>query len=348
MITITFDESGEFEKVSAGGHIFIAGFLFDDCGIPAETETEKERIYNYYNKVCEKTCTDYPFDLHVDDNLANDGKVALTKECVRRSLGNFLKDGVYLDPDEAGAQADTFGMSARKGKYHLFMKLRSEKGRPEFLDENSSILIKDDYASNLYIHMAEEILEEILLYNPFIDHIHEVYFDLPTRMALPEGDYKKKQYKNLDHMDYQRLNSDAEKGKKYQIGNADIYRTAIEMMLKNAEENIQVQKVKVYPILYKLKEEEKYKTEDSFLYMADSICSLIKFQPSSNRPGKWISDVNRQFNELSGTNQNLVLAYDEADAYWQKAYKAFKQNHLYETLTLISDGEKCGSSMAKY
>ena len=127
-----------------------------------------------------------------------------------------------------------------------------------------------------------------------------------------------------------------------------VYRTAIEMMLKNAEENIQVQKVKVYPILYKLKEEEKYKTEDSFLYMADSICSLIKFQPSSNRPGKWISDVNRQFNELSGTNQNLVLAYDEADAYWQKAYKAFKQNHLYETLTLISDGEKCGSSMAKY
>ena len=342
MITITFDEQGDFENTHTGGHVFIAGFLYDDFGIVKETENERKRIYRYYSRVCEKAGTQYPSDLHVNNAGDNRSQVALTKTIVNRTLGSFLKDGVYLDPEENDTQADSLGMNARKGRYYLFMKLRSEKGKKELLAQDTSRLMKDSYASNLYIHMAEEIIEETLLYNPFIEKIDEVFFDLPTRLAVTDA-CQAAQYKTLGHLDFQRINEEVGDGK-YQIGNADIYRTAFDLALKNSDKNIQVKEFNVFPIQYK----NNNGNMQSFLHLADSLCSLIGYQPSDEKPGEWISEVRHRFNDLAGHSRNLVFAYDETDIYWQKAYKELKSNHLYEALSLVFEGRKCASSMVPY
>ena len=341
MITISFDEQGTFENTHLHEHLFIAGLLFDDFGFSDETETERKRIYRYHKKICDLTGTAYPADLHVKPDKSNIDQVKLTKTLVNRTLGYFLKNGVYYDPEDTGSEPDDLEMNPRKGKYYLFMKLRSEKGRKDLIDPDSSILIRDSYASNLYIHMVEEILEEVLLCNPFIKNIQEVFFDLPTRTVYQIN--RSEQYEKLDHLRLKRLDPSAEE-EKFMIGNSDIYRTSVEQAIKNAKKNIQATEFRVFPMTY----ENNNGNRQSFLHLSDSICSLIGFNPSSHKPGQWIFDANRICNELVGSDRSLVFAYDEADVYWQKAYKALEDKHLYEAFNLICDGEKCGSSMAKY
>lgn len=121
MITITFDEKGSFENIhSEQEHVFIAGFLNDDRGIQNETSNERERIKRYYKAVCQTAGTIYPVDLHVDHG--NSTSVAKTKQTVRKTLGSFLKDGVFIDPENPGA-VNRLGMDERKGKYYLFAKV---------------------------------------------------------------------------------------------------------------------------------------------------------------------------------------------------------------------------------
>ena len=61
---------------------------------------------------------------------------------------------------------------------------------------------KDDYASNLYFHMADELISRLIFNNPLIDDIQEISLDIATRRsALLENnsrlfkEYKKQGYK---------------------------------------------------------------------------------------------------------------------------------------------------------
>ena len=342
MITITFDEQGDFENTNANGHIFIAGFLFDDLNQPSETDNERKRIYRYYKAVCEKAGTSYPEDLHVNHAGNNHDAVRRTKIIVNRTLASFIKDGVFLDPQDPDSLPDLLGMDKRKGRYYLFMKLRSEKGRKDLLGSKTSTLVKDNYAANLYIHMAEEVFEQTLFNNPYIPGIDHVYFDLPTRMAKAQGT-KKDQFKYLNYREFKDINPNVASDL-YQIGNADVYRTALDLALKNTDRQIKTEAFRVSPIRYS----DNSGNSMSFLHLADSVCSLIGFEPKEEQPSDWIFEVKKSFKELSGHDYNLVFAYDDADVFWQKAFSEYQNGEFYEALSLIYDGKNCGSSMIPY
>lgn len=340
MITITFDEQGNFENTNLGGLIFIAGLLYDDKGHPDDTELERKRIYKYYNAVCEKAGTDYPMDLHVDNG--NDSRVAQTKTVVGRTLGSFLKSGGFSDPED-DTDADCFGLSARKGTYYLFVKLRSEKGRKDYLGQNTSSMIKDSYASNLYVHMAEECIDELVFHNPVVENITEVFFDLPTRIVHPEGS-KVLQYSYLDYRQYNRISPEVGENR-FQIGNEDVYRTAVQQGMQDpANRKIKIKDFEVNSIRYS----DNERNSMSFLHLADSICSLIGFKPSTDKPCEWIKEVRRTYKELTGHDHNLVFAYDDADMYWQNAYKAYEKNDIFESLNALYDGYKFRTSMTEF
>ena len=91
-------------------------------------------------------------------------------------------------------------MDRRKGFYDLFIKMRSEAGNRELLKSGVSELVKDDFGSNLYIHMADELVSAVLFHNPFITHIDRIAFDLPTRMA-DRSEYLVNQYEKLGYSD---------------------------------------------------------------------------------------------------------------------------------------------------
>lgn len=51
------------------------------------------------------------------------------------------------------------------------------------LSQNANILAKDDYASNLYFHMADELISRLIFNNPLIDDIQEISLDIATRRS---------------------------------------------------------------------------------------------------------------------------------------------------------------------
>lgn len=56
------------------------------------------------------------------------------------------------------------------------------------LGESVNVLMKDDFAGNLYVHMAEEAISRCIFHNPLIRDVNHVRFDLATRRIVLQGE----------------------------------------------------------------------------------------------------------------------------------------------------------------
>lgn len=350
MLTYALDEYGDFEGVKDDRNpVFIAGLIYDDAGSD-DTRTERKRIRAYYEAVITDASDKadngfsfrYPDALHSNrDRDRNSNVVAYVKEQVRSTLPEYIQKGTYQGkklyyPNRGGKMS---AFDERKGEYHLFAILKSDAGLEKLLSENAGILAKDDYASNLYFHMADELISRLIFYNPVIEKIETVSLDIATRSS---GDidgqsqlameYKRLGYKaNLSDPD------DPDNSKVYfSLTNADTYRSVIaEEIIDAWKPNIKIEEFNVRSIAYR-----KDAKNMEFLYMADSICSILGYDIRGKSADEALPVITRKTGEISGREDDLIFGYDEIDRIYAKAWAKYKEGDLYKALSITFDASQ--------
>lgn len=349
MITIALDEQGDFEGIKEEhAPVFIGGILYDDKGDEGDYANEGRRIEGYLRAVCNSTGAVYPRDLHVyaDANgRKNNGKVALVKQKLTATLGEFLQKGTF---ESRKVLDGTREIPDRLGRYHIFCMLKSEEGKRALLGDQVSELVKDNYASNLYIHMAEDVISTILFHNPILDQVEEIRLDIATRRVVLEKDkvadlnervsaYQKLGYRLDDE------HSTAQ-SKVFLITNPDVYRTAMEREMMNAEKSaIRIDRIGVKSIYY-----DKPNKRMVFLYLADIICSILGYMPEGESSSQWMWSFKEIADELTGEDQNLLFAYDIADNFFKRAWQKLEEKDYYKALSIAYDGMKLETPFAGY
>ncbi len=354
MLFISLDEQGDFENL--GGHndrdpMFIGGIIYDDKNVKADLSDEKKRINLYLKAVCAEVGATYPRDLHVGKNY-NHKEVRLVKQKITETLPEFLESGTCrLEGNEESKKISDrlCKMRKRDGSYHIFALVKYGTDRKELLTQNTSILVREDYASNLYVHMAEDIIERMIFHNPVIESVGKVQLNLATRRAVLdekelEGmslDEKAREYISLGYKEDQDPDHQ-EKGKRtFILTNGDIYRTAIEReMFDTGKKNIQVESVGVKSIYYG-NETDNYRME--FLYMADIICTVLGFELNTNSVQEMIAELEERADRNTGHSQNLIFAYDAVDTIFKKAWHKLEEEEYFESLRLVYAGLKKNS-----
>ena len=355
MITLSLDEYGAFEGINNKSKpVYIAGLLFDDKDIDSEKNTERKRISAYYDAVIKdaadmSSCPSefsYPSSLHSDGDKIRDYEVVrLVKEQIRKSLPEFFRKGTYHGKQLT--YVNSIGrrsiLDSRSGKYYLFVILRSQTGMSRMLKANASILVKDDYASNLYFHMADEIVSRLLFHNPIIRDVRSVAIDIATRSSghLYVTDKLYEEYRNLG---YKRI--EREDGKySFNLTNPDVYRTIIaDEITDTGNTGMVIDPFKVSSISYKSETKNQ-----EFLYLADSICSFFSFNLLGKNADEWILEITQRVYDLTGSEDNFVFGYDEIDLHYQKTWKSYEEGDYYTALSLIYDAkQKKGSFVDHY
>ena len=345
MITIALDEQGDFENFEGKldkAPVFIGGVIYDDVDADGEYNNEKERLYRYLKHVCASVNCKYPVDLHFSSKGNNGSKVKQVKTKFSETIKEFLEKGTWNNEPILNEK--------RKGKYYVFASIRGENGKTNLLSKDISEAVKDDFASNLYLHMAEGVVERLVFHNPLIDNISKVRLDLATRMAVLPTNDEAKRHKEYETLGYELANKDKKddeekKNKAYNITNVYNYRTAFEReMLKSGQDKILVDRIGVKSICYDYDDKERL----VFLFLADAICSILGFDLQGKTPAEWINEFYKRSANINPKGNNIIWAYDDADLYFDRAWNYLEDGDYYRALSIAYDGSICKSKMASF
>ena len=355
MLTYALDEYGDFERLkNTNEPIYIGGLIYDDHAVNGEEKLERERVKAYYESVIsdaaslatERAEFSYPEALHSNGNGGRDHNVVRpVKERIKTSLAEFIRYGTYngnrMQYKDRTGKLRTF--RDREGEYHIFVILKSDKGMTALLSENANILAKDDYASNLYFHMADELISRLIFNNPLIDNIQEISLDIATRRsALLANDSRLfREYKAQGYKAEQ-----VENGKyQFKLTNPDIYRSVIAKAILEANQpNIKILNFNVDSIGYHRWDSRGME----FLYMSDSICSVLGFDIEGDNADECLNCIDGRVKELTGKSENLVFGYDEIDNIYAKAWAKYVEGDYYKALSIAFDARKLNGEFAKY
>ena len=353
MITISLDEYGEFEK-EENKPLFIGGLIFDDVADAGEERVERSRIAAYYKKVISDVCetlTDtidnfrYPDALHSNGNKARDKKmVAPVKAKVMETLPEFITHGTYHGealPDENGRK-----IRARRGYYHIFVILKSDDGKKSLLTSHANMLARDDYAANRYFHMATSVVNRIIFHNPIYNgRVPEVNIDIATRSTGNTEQLDEKTKNEFQSQAYRKNELDKNSGYTYySIMNADIYRTIIaQEMVNSGNTSVDIKKLYVKSIQYKAN-----KKQMEFLYLSDSICSILGYKLTGHSADNWLDQIKERVGQLNPEKENLIFGYDEIDNDFAKAWSEYERKNLYEALSIAYDAKHKKGKFAEH
>ena len=355
MLTYALDEYGDFEGLNhTNAPVYIGGLIYDDHFLRGEVKLERRRVKAYFESVITDAAlnaqtTDgfsYPEALHSDGNRNRDCNIVRpVKEKIRSSLAEFIRKGTYMGnklqyTDGNGILRD---FDDRRGEYYIFVILKSDQGMTKLLSQSANILAKDDYASNMYFHMADELISRLIFYNPLINNIKEISLDIATRKsAILENssrlfrEYKEQGYK-----------AEQVEGGKYQfrLTNSDIYRSVIAKEILKAEQpSIKIVKFNVDSIGYHSWDSSGME----FLYMSDSICSVLGFDIEGVNADEWLKCIVSRVQEITGKTDNLVFGYDEIDNIFTKAWAKYSEGDYYKALSIAFDAGKLEGGFAEY
>ena len=341
MLTIAFDEYGDFEGVEEKkGPVFIAGLIYEESGSESDARRERERIEAYYRQVLKDaaeeihapgTAMPYPGALHAGGSVPHD-LVHAAKEQVNRTLGEFLRTGTYRNQPLCRTDApEGRPLPDRKGSYRLFGMLKSGRGMRNLLESSAGILAKDDYASNLYYHMAERILSRVIFHDPVIRDISPVSLDIASRSSsdLASGSDLAEAYRRQG---YRPEPVSGEDTVFFRLTTADVYRSMLaDEILRSGRQDLQISSFRVLPINYR----DPYNME--FLYLSDSICSYLSSRLEQAGQELWLKTAAGELRTLTGRTDDLLFAYDEIDAAFERAWTYYENGDLYKALSTAFD-----------
>ena len=357
MLIISLDEYGDFEGLKKKNEpIFIAGLIFDDKDIAGEEIIERKRIKAYYEAVITEAAQNadvpamfsYPEALHSNgDSLRDHNVVRPVKQLVGKTLAEFIQKGTYKEKKLQWTNAYDIvrDFRSRRGEYHVFAILKSDAGIRSLLNKRASFLVRDNYASNLYFHMADELMRRLIFHNPVINDVKNISLDIATRTSedMCKSDTLAKEYWKLG---YKGKYGDDKNDSKvyYQLTNADVYRTAVAKEIIEAEcPDIVISDFHVASITYK----KEWKNME-FLYMADTICSVLQYRISGNNADDWLNAIVERTKKITGKSDNLIFGYDEIDVLYAKAWAKYREGDFYSALSMAFDAGKQNGSFVDY
>jgi len=233
MITISLDEQGHFEDIKGEADkapLFIAGVIYDDNGSLVDSANERSRIVNFLKAVCDSVDKKFPRDMHCNNYVPgkNARNVAVVKEALNKAIPEFIQNGTFKGA-EVPAESSLLGADTkRQGKYYIFGEMKSSEGKEALMGKRVSKFVKDNYAGNLYVHMAESVVDRCIFHNP-INRFNDVSFSLATRsVTVDKSDNEaRSKYEYLGYKPLKFDNEDKMTYRVYQLTNPDFYRTAI-------------------------------------------------------------------------------------------------------------------------
>lgn len=356
MLTMALDEAGVFDAGQVATEkdsktTMIGGFIFDDMNNEEETETERERIRAFYEAVIEEVSHQnpefsfsYPKSLHVG-NGSTDAEVKKVKRKISDKLPEFIKRGTYSGKALINRRGEEF--PKRIGKYVICAVAKSNVGKSSMLKPCLGGFALDDKASNLYFHMASEITSWTVFHNPFFRNMDEMSLHIATRSTADIVEGKVAEYKDAGYSSPQKSEKNDEKNTiikvnkyHYSVMNEDIYRTLVsEKILSKDNSCPKLSSFNVRKIEYKRKSVNSKGTNSEnadyayeFLYFADTVCGYLTYRIEADD----IEEVNRRAEKLTG-EENLIFAYDESDAIFERAWKLYELGFYYDALTQIYD-----------
>ncbi len=342
MITIALDEQGDFENLEGNlekAPVFIGGIVYDDSDEETDYENEKKRLQKYLKNVCLSVGCRYPQDLHYSSDGSNGQNVAKVKVKFTDTIKEFFELGTWNNADIIS--------TPRMGKYYIFASLRGDNGKRNLLSRDVSEAVRDDFASNLYVHMAEDVVDRLMFHNPIISNIHKVRLELATRRVILSGEdrtTRMKQYELLGFKAVQREDAESTGVTEYLLTNPDNYRTAIEReMLSCEQEKILVDRIGVKSIYYK-----NQRSGMDFLYLADAVCSYLGFKVQGNKAADWIEEFDKRSHSINGKVDNLIWGYDVVDDYFSKSWRCLEEKDYYKALSNAFEGSKYKSGMTTF
>lgn len=342
MITIALDEQGDFENLKGNlekAPVFIGGIVYDDSDEETDYENEKKRLQKYLKNVCLSVGCRYPQDLHYSSDGSNSQNVAKVKVKFTDTIKEFFELGTWNNTDIIS--------TPRVGKYYIFASLRGDNGKRNLLSRDVSEVVRDDFASNLYVHMAEDVVDRLMFHNPIISDIHKVRLELATRRVILSGEdrtTRMKQYELLGFKAVQREDAESTGVTEYLLTNPDNYRTAIEReMLSCEQEKILVDRIGVKSIYYK-----NQRSGMDFLYLADAVCSYLGFKVQGNKAADWIEEFDKRSHNINGKVDNLIWGYDAVDDYFSKSWRYLEEKDYYKALSSAFEGSKYKSGMTTF
>ncbi len=328
MITIAFDEYGKFEQGEKSDFSIIAGFLYDDRDIKGEKDNELLRIQEFLKKVCASADAEYPVDMHYSSQTQR-GRSQRVSEVFSKSLLEFITDGAYnrkriMDID-------------REGVYYPFVFVKTKEGKTEYIKDGVGETSNDTLLSNLYIHMANDVINRMIFNNPCIRDIESVYFDLPTRVYVADtgrlGE-KKLRYEALGHEIKKKENVDAARKNKdiVYIATKDMYRSSIEREIFHSHrQDMKVCGISVRSIEYR--GGAKKTLESGFEYLSDLYCDAIHYGLLE----KDIAKFPTRAKSISGNN-SMVFYYDDTDTIFAEALESVRDRDIFKSLDLVFEG----------
>ena len=313
MYILAFDEYGNFENVEDSQTKYVAGLLYS--GPSRDIRIERERILTYLSTCCEEAGAAFPVDLHQNHAGDNWGKVTAVEKAVKRTLAEFMQKGTLhgaaLTDDSGNTYPD------RQGVYDIFAIVKSNAGKPELLTYEADAIVNDKIGSNLYVHMAEDILCTLLFHNPLCGELRNVKLELATR-TLPG-----RVFTSDKRREFRELGIDDESG--FRAANMDTYRTMLQREMLRLG--------KVDQDIYLSTKAIRYQSADpsmAFLYMSDLICGYLHNEPRSTDEAK-IKYAYKKALEFSGRTP-LVFGYDTVDVQFAKAWQYMEEDRFYEAL----------------
>ena len=340
MITIALDEYGDFEGLrrnSTKNPLFIEGVVYDDNNHTMDAANEKHRISCFLRRVAKDKKCNYPEDLHLNEFMNNRKNVNILEEAVKQALPEFLQLGTYK-----GYSVDD---TERKGTYRIAMMLKSERGKTVLNLSNTSKIIKDTHASNLYMNMAYSIVSRLVFHNPFDLDVKKVTFELATRIIeIPTTDQEARNaYEQLGYKELEIRNGN----RVYQVANESNYRTAIlRKIVELNKYDLQVENFSVNSICYKVKGEKADKY--AFLYLSDMLCSIFQHNKTGNGLLERQQSYIEEAEAILPGRSHLFFAYDGIDDIYEQAIKAFQTEDYYKTLTILYSSKENSSSFTQY
>ncbi|NLK27310.1 MAG: hypothetical protein GX306_03060 [Clostridiales bacterium] len=306
MITICLDEYGVFEEDSALQDKFVGGIIYQG----EDVEAERCRLRNLFEKVCRDKNGVFPRDLHYTYNGSNRQQVQAIKYTLKRHWKKFFQEA--------------------KGEYRIFCLLDSKAGRS--LYSKNTHLLNDKSGSMMYEHMATEVLENIILYNPLLND-HRIRLEAATRIAkVAIDDYDNiREYEELGYRSKQL--QPGEDQYTYFVTDDKTYRTALSYMVRNSEEILDIRECHVDSINYRDPEEME------FLYLADCICSEIGACIRNKNIETAFYDLQDWSKEVTG-NPAYLWAYDDVEDDYRRLFNAWRAQDLYRYFSLAYDFRK--------
>ena len=347
MITLSLDEFGDFEGIKGDNNpIGIAGILYDDGGNITDTVNEKKRVEMFYRmciaSVRKQNGNDsdfsYPNALHSNGSRERDSRiVGPVKRKVNSAIGEFLKNATFEGKEILDKTLK------RKGKYYVFGIIKSDRGMSMLSGNNANFLVNDEKGSNLYFHMASEVVNRMLFHNPLIPDIKSVSINIASRRSsdLSRNSAEAMEYYQQGYKEKQSTNSKVFFG----VANADIYRPVISQeMIRSEKENIIIKDFSVKPIVYSANADNM-----EFLYFADSICTFLSNNIKGSTDSEKLTKIVNKANQIIDRTGSIIFGYDEIDLSFQKAWSLYENGDYYECLCVCYDSKlKSGGYSAYY